>query len=317
MTDFLYRIIRGGWRRICKPWIAVYNYFFNRPIGYVYMFHMVRPKEDYGSGLDTMRVSPEFFEKFLTEKKEQVDFISVDEMAERMRTHKKGQKPFGVVTFDDGYDDNFVYAYPILKRLHIPFVIFVTVDFVNEGQRIWNYPFIIDYVVRKNDSLVLGNGKSYSCETAKEKKQVYSALVYDTYMFPIYEQVQSEFQKNFAAYLTDDVFPKNTMTWEQIEQLAKDHLCTIGSHTMSHHRLFINDKENISYELKGSRDVLSQHVGYSVNYMSFPCGYASENAISLAEAAGYKYAFQRGGEIRQKEKAFYTLPRMNVQEENK
>lgn len=314
MNKFIQRVIRGGWRRICKPWIAIYNYLFNRPIGYVYMFHMVRPKENYGAMLDTLRVSPEFFEKFLTEKKEQIDFVSVDEMVERMHAQKKGRKPFGVVTFDDGYDDNFVYAYPILKKLQIPFTIYVTVNFINEGQRIWNYPFIIDYVIHQHDRLVLGNGKVYSCETEKEKDATYCALVYDAYMIPPYEQVQSEFQKKFAAYLTDDVFPKNTMTWEQIEQLAKDPLCTIGAHTMSHHRLNIYDIDSITYELKESKDILSKRVGRGVVHMSYPSGCASKCTIHLAESVGYKTAFQRGGVIRQKESNFYTLPRINVLE---
>lgn len=314
MNRLLQRIIRGGWRRISKPWIEVYNYFFNRPIGYVYMFHMVRPKEDYGAVFDTLRVSPEFFEKFLTEKKEQMDFVSVDEMVERMHTHRKGQKPFGVVTFDDGYDDNFIYAYPILKRLQIPFAIYVTVNFIDEGQRIWNYPLIIERMIRDNEKLVLGNGETYICATEEEKNKTYDRLFREMFFSIPYEQIPSEFQRIFGAYLTDDVFPKNTLTWEQIDELAKDPLCTIGSHTMTHCRMIMNDEKALSYELKDSKEILSERVGYPVLHLTCPNGWGTKRARKYAKSIGYKTIFRTAGPIREHDNEMDYLPRIGVHE---
>ena len=138
-------------RRIAKEWgTAAYNACLNRPVGYIYMFHMVRPEGDLLAPIDELRVSPKYFETFLKEQQKRLDFISINELHARMGNKQRSDKPFCIITFDDGYEDNFTYAYPVLKKLNIPFTIYVSAGLVNEGEKIWNYPLIIERIVKKN-----------------------------------------------------------------------------------------------------------------------------------------------------------------------
>ena len=41
------------------------------------------------------------------------------------------------ITFDDGYRDNFVCAFPILKKLGIPATIFLATEYMDSGQLPW------------------------------------------------------------------------------------------------------------------------------------------------------------------------------------
>lgn len=309
--------IRTLWRLMTNVFVTIYNFFFNRPIGYIYMFHMVKPKGDYIAAIDSLRVSPECFEKFLAEKKKRVDFISIDEVPTRIKAQRRGQKPFAVITFDDGYEDNFIYAYPILKKLQIPFVIYISVGLVNDHLPIWNYPLIIERIIRKNTMLRLGNGETYVCATEKEKNETFGRLKKQLFSLP-YKLLRSEFEKLFDGYLTDDVFPKNTLTWKQIEQLAKDSLCTIGSHTMSHCRLVITDEESLSYELGNSKKILEQHTGLPIVHMSYPYGTTSDvsdEAKQYVGRIGYKTALLSGkGPVREIDTDMYSLKRIIVEE---
>jgi peptidoglycan/xylan/chitin deacetylase (PgdA/CDA1 family) len=42
-----------------------------------------------------------------------------------------------VVTFDDGYIDNYTFAYPILEELQIPATIFVTSGYIEKEREYW------------------------------------------------------------------------------------------------------------------------------------------------------------------------------------
>lgn len=303
-------------RRIGRLWYeAVYNACFNQPIGYIYMFHMVCLKGDYLSPIDELRVSPEHFEKFLREQQERLEFISIDEVSERMANQRKG-KPFGVITFDDGYEDNYTYAYPILKKLGIPFTIYVSVNLVNDRAPIWNYPLIIERIIKKNSELNI-NESRYECETDEQKDDVFKQLKGVLFSLP-YEHLQEDFKRIFAEYLTDDVFPKNTLKWEQIEELAKDPLCTIGSHTMSHCRLIIKDEGSLQYELGESKRILEQHIGKPVENLSYPYGWkydVSAEASAFAQKVGYKTALRSfGGPVRKQDNDLFNIKRIQVNE---
>ena len=304
-------------RRIVREWAeAAYNACFNRPVGYIYMFHMVCPKADMLDPIDELRVSPDFFETFLREHQKRLDFISINDLYARISNKQRSDKPFGIITFDDGYEDNFTYAYPILKKLNIPFVIYISAGLVNDHAPIWNYPLIIERIVKKNDELIIG-GKKYVCQTQEQKNDTFLKL--KGLLFTLsYAQLQEEFRRLFAEYLTDDVFPQNTLTWEQITELSKDPLCTIGGHTMSHCRLTITDIASLQYELGESKNLLEQHVCKPVEHLSYPYGWktdVSAEAIAFAQQIGYKTALRSfGGPVREKDDDFYQLKRIMIHE---
>ena len=304
-------------RRIGGEWCeAIYNACFNQPIGSIYTFHMVCPKGDYLEPIDELRVSPEFFEAFLWEQQKRLEFISIDELPGRIRNHKRGLKPFGVVTFDDGYEDNFTYAYPILKKLGIPFVIYVSAGLVNDHTPIWNYPLIIERIIKTNDELNI-DGKRYYCWTNEQKNETFRQLKELLFSLP-YAHLQEKFKRLCAPYLTDNVFPRNTLTWEQITELSNDPLCTIGSHTMSHCRLTITDIVSLQYELGESKKILEQHIGKPVEHLSYPYGWktdVSDEAIAFAKEIGYRTALRSfGGLVRKQDTDLFNIKRMQVNE---
>lgn len=304
-------------RRIAKEWgISVYNACFNRPVGYIYMFHMVCPQADLLAPIDELRVSQEYFETFLRDQQKRLDFISINDILARMGNKQYGAKPFGIITFDDGYEDNFTYAYPILKKLSIPFVIYISAGLVNDHASIWNYPLIMERIVKQNDELIIG-GQKCVCQTMEQKNETFLKLKGLLFSLP-YVHLHEEFKRLFAEYLTDEVFPKNTLTWEQITELSKDPLCTIGSHTMSHCRLTITDNKSLQYELGESKVILEQHIAKPVEHLSYPYGWigdVSEEAIAYAKKEGYKTALRSfGGPVRKQDTDLYNIKRIQVNE---
>jgi len=52
--------------------------------------------------------------------------ITLDEVLDCVKNHKCPNKPSVVITFDDGYADNYVYAYPLLKKHNLKATLFIT-----------------------------------------------------------------------------------------------------------------------------------------------------------------------------------------------
>ncbi len=81
-------------------------------------------------------VTLEEFEKQLQYIKENYKVISLDEAIEYLQTDFEKISGSIVITFDDGYGDNYYNAYPLLKKHNFPATIFLISDFIkNDGSK--------------------------------------------------------------------------------------------------------------------------------------------------------------------------------------
>lgn len=101
---------------------------FHPAIGKVLMLHRVVERIGPQPEAPRLEVTVDFFAQTLdTFQKQGVDFIAMDQVAERLQS--RNRKPFVCLTFDDGYLDTYSLAYPILKERQIPFCVYMTRDF--------------------------------------------------------------------------------------------------------------------------------------------------------------------------------------------
>ena len=78
-------------------------------------------------------VTPENFTKQMEYiKKNGYEVITFDEMVKGIKGKKRFKRNKVVITLDDGYEDNFEYAYPVLKRFGFPATIFIITDFIGK-----------------------------------------------------------------------------------------------------------------------------------------------------------------------------------------
>ena len=95
----------------------------------VFMYHHI----NWHRG-DTVTLTPEDFEnhlRFLSEKGIQSVFL--DEVVEYLRGKRKLSRPPVALTFDDGYLDNWIYAFPLLKKYRTKATIFVITSWMTDG----------------------------------------------------------------------------------------------------------------------------------------------------------------------------------------
>ncbi len=77
-------------------------------------------------------VTPEEFEKQLQYIKDNYKVIPLEEAVEYLQTDIEKIADSIVITFDDGYSDNYHNAYPLLKKHSFPATIFLISDLIND-----------------------------------------------------------------------------------------------------------------------------------------------------------------------------------------
>lgn len=110
-------------------WRKIHN--VTHPVlGRILMLHRVveHRSEDKNRELE---ITPDFLKRTIeTYRKQGHRFVSIDEACDIISKGRTNH-PFVCLTFDDGYQDTYDIAYPILKQTNVPFAIYVTTGFID------------------------------------------------------------------------------------------------------------------------------------------------------------------------------------------
>lgn len=124
---------------------------------------------DYEKG--QLSVSPQNFGKqmrYLNEKHYNV--VSFDELIEGIKNKRKFPHNTVVITIDDGYENNFTYAYPILKKYGFPAIIFLITNNIGVNKHYLNWDQIKE--MSKHNISFGGHTKNHPYLPSINKKDV-------------------------------------------------------------------------------------------------------------------------------------------------
>lgn len=94
----------------------------------------------FGCDESTLFVTPENFKKQMSYLKNKgYNVISLDELAEGIKNKRKFSRNTVVITIDDGYKDNFIYAYPVLSEYNFPATTFIISNFIGRKENFLNW----------------------------------------------------------------------------------------------------------------------------------------------------------------------------------
>ena len=144
MKKFIKRIFPWSptvYRQAKQVMTMVYNQF-DTPI-LILLYHRCAVLE---TDPQLLAVTPENFTNQVKWLKARYPVLRFDESWESIR------EPSVVLTFDDGYWDNYAYAVPILERLQVPATIFVSTERIGTGKEPWCDD--VERMILLNDNLL-------------------------------------------------------------------------------------------------------------------------------------------------------------------
>ena len=100
----------------------------------IIMYHHIGNKKD---GFLLNRTNTIDFEKQLIFLKKKYEIINFERLIQAFKENKTLPKRTAIITFDDGYKNNYTEAFPLLKKYNIPATIFLTTGHIETDNTFW------------------------------------------------------------------------------------------------------------------------------------------------------------------------------------
>lgn len=225
-----------------------------------------------------------------------------------------------ILTFDDGYRDNYERALPLLREHGVPATFFLATGFLDRGGVAWWEE--IDWMVqsstrpRLNGALTAGAELSLGDKAARRKAVARLLERYKQLPGGETEQFLDQLAQATGSGRLDPGEGRDAwMTWDMARELLAAGM-SIGGHSVSHPVLARLPQGQQRREILECRDRLAQELGIPMELFSYPVGLPGtfdERTIACLREAGVRLAFSYyGGYSRLHVPNPYDVPRSSV-----
>lgn len=235
----------------------------------ILMYHRIEPERN--SYFFPYSITVSDFENQLNYLVKHYSILSLNELVDHIYEQTPLPKKAVVLTFDDGYKDNYTYAYPILKKYNMPATVFLTTGHIGSGEPFWWDK--ISYVLQHTtcDALELDEMGLYPLKSNGERLRAAAALVKRLNGLPelqknlLIEKIVSMSAVNVPAGLGKDI----NLSWDEVREMRQGGI-TIGAHTVTHAFLTKLLSEEARREIIESRKIIEENINQPVIAFSYP-----------------------------------------------
>lgn len=205
------------------------------------------------------------------------------------------KRPPLVITFDDGYRDNAEVAAPVLQRLGLRAVFFVSTAYMDGTDFPWwdEITWRIWTAKRSRLDVPADAGGRWYIQSDPSKERAISRLLQIAKRLPN----QRRLELIHALRAQSEPLPEEQrrqllMDWDAVRALAASGM-EIGSHTVTHPLLNrLGSPEEVRFELEESYRRIARETGLPPRALAYPVGRrsgVSEATVAIAQQIGYRY----------------------------
>jgi peptidoglycan/xylan/chitin deacetylase (PgdA/CDA1 family) len=256
----------------------------------ILVYHRVNDDHDrYFSGMPL-----KVFRKQMEYLADNFNVCSLEEAVERM-TRKDIPDNTVVITFDDGYRDNYLSAFPILKELSIPATIFLATDAIGSQRILW-HDRVFSAFRRTRVAVLDGFGnysQRYPLSTVEEKLFAQGAFLKFLWSLDDHEKTfWIDFLVEKLEVTDRKEMPGLMLSWEEVKIMHESGI-SFGSHTVTHPILSKLSVDRARQEIQESKTVIEQKLRTPIRTFAYPNGRKddfNESIKNLLKDAGYACA---------------------------
>ena len=194
-----------------------------------------------------------------------------------------------LVTFDDAYQDFATHAWPVLKSLDIPVVMFVPTGFPDETQNgfWWDRLYSALVLTGRQPDLETQWG-TLPMNTDNQRRSSFLKVKHGLRALPHEKLVATTEQ--LCSERDDSHCEAEVMSWSVLRQLTHEGV-TLAPHTHSHPLLNRISPSMVRKEVRRSREQLEERIGASPAAFAYPSGHFNAQVVSILRQEGFAVGF--------------------------
>lgn len=263
--------------------------FFNRGRALILNYHR------FSSDDEPHATSARMFSQHLEYLTTHYQVIPPGELAGRLAEGAELPRSLAAITIDDGYQDAYDIAFPLLRRYRVPAALFVVTDFVS--QRSWLWTDKLRYLTLCPPARTIEirlPDHSLTCALLTRASRLAAADRINALLKRLPDEAKNEAIERIAAQLGVPLPAPpppqyRAVSWNQARELDRHHLA-IESHTVTHPILTGVDDARLRRELSESRAQLEGELHRRVELFCYPNGDHDTRVRKAVAQAGYRCA---------------------------
>ncbi len=220
-----------------------------------------------------------------------------------------------IITFDDGWKDNYINAYPVLKKFKTNATVFLACGYVNTDRIFWTD--CIAYALQDHKSLDIPDRKIrdlfleiIKAENLKKKNELFSKVIENLKDFPhkkilkLKESLEKDIKKE-----------RLFLSWDEIKEMSSYGIY-FGSHGINHIPLPELSENELLKEIRGSKEILEKKEINFYPVFSYPYGRYNFKIKQILKKEGYLAAVTTESGLNKIKKIDnFAIKRINIHED--
>ena len=224
--------------------------------------------------------------------------VTLDDIADWMSGSKQLPPRSVAVTFDDGFEDNYTFAAPLMEKYGIFGAIYLTINAVRKDELPWFSRTIYLFEEAKRRNTILTDeelGRTWNLGNPDENREAF--VRYSNPCAAMTGEVMENYVaklENWFGFKLDLTQGPRMMTFAQARELRqRGHI--IGNHTFSHGNMGRIPPEALEQEIAKANEILEQELGGKSEHFSYPnpgllYPQWNEQSLALTKQIGFKTA---------------------------
>ena len=256
----------------------------------IFLFHGVI--EDINTGIRNYtrkHLPAEEFEILIKRLKVKGNPISMDDVIWHNENGKKLPPYSYAITFDDGFENNYSVAAPILEKYSTPATFYVSTNLVDKNLMTWIDQIEYCFENMNRASVQLPWRNNYFQLNGKKSKidcleDIRAKVKKDPHLYEPEKVVTMIFNQCSVNMVSSNDHPLDQkMDWAQVSELQHNKLFTVGGHSHNHVSLGLLDSSAMKNEIDTSINLLKSKASILSHHYSYPEGQRNdfnENVIA-------------------------------------